>query len=605
MNSFARMVGWCRVPRPVSCVMPALVLVCGCGWLVVCCGCRSEAPISEFRQADTELSGGDNFAKALELLRQLDEFEPEQTITQITYHLNQWLGKQRNANVDWLRDPLLSDATLGDLRRLPSLSELERWDLSLHDVRYLRESRWLRDIADTSGGQLPPPELVDWLSAIGEKLGAEDAARLRQAAVLFDWTVRNIQLDAFVDTSQAPQVALPAAQAIPGPGYLFYPWQSLLFGHGDAWLRARIFLLLARQAGIDAVMLGTAAGAQADAKPWLVGVPIQNELYLFEPRLGLAVPGPGDAGIATLGDVTTAPQLLRALDVGETNRYPVAESDLQHLVALIDGSSEALSRRMRAIESALTGEHRMVLTVQPAALRRRLSDCGLADVRLWRIPLEAELFRAAFEEVRQRDSRIEGAYMRETAIFSGLSPLVQARQLQFRHQFEREEDKPGAMTKYLEARLSDRDLELVRVDSDFQKQMGLRRNPAEAEESWQARLGLAQELFRQGKQHASYWLGIVHYENGDYDSAVSWFERRTLGETPPSPWVPGARYNLGRCYEALGRYDTARATYLLDDSPQQHGSLLRARWLRLHRLPETPRGDGQPEAATSRQTPAP
>ena len=69
------------------------------------------------------------------------------------------------------------------------------------------------------------------------------------------------------------------------------------------------------------------------------------------------------------------------------------------------------------------------------------------------------------------------------------------------------------------------------------------------------------------------------FERGDYVTALDYFEKRTLEASPDGPWTAGARYNLGRAYEALGRRNEAIAAYRGDDSAQRHGSELRARWL--------------------------
>ena len=60
---------------------------------------------------------------------------------------------------------------------------------------------------------------------------------------------------------------------------------------------------------------------------------------------------------------------------------------------------------------------------------------------------------------------------------------------------------------------------------------------------------------------------------------IDWL-KRTVEVSPPSPWTPGARHNLGRCYEQMGRADLARQWLQSDaDSPQRYGNLLRAKWL--------------------------
>ena len=81
------------------------------------------------------------------------------------------------------------------------------------------------------------------------------------------------------------------------------------------------------------------------------------------------------------------------------------------------------------------------------------------------------------------------------------------------------------------------------------------------------------------KQDASYWLGLIAFERGNHTTAEDYFLKRTLEPSPDGPWTPGAWYNLGRTYEALGRVDQAIEAYRSDHSAQRHGSLLKARSL--------------------------
>src|SRR3569623_387891 len=87
------------------------------------------------------------------------------------------------------------------------------------------------------------------------------------------------------------------------------------------------------------------------------------------------------------------------------------------------------------------------------------------------------------------------------------------------------------------------------------------------------------KLYRRAKQDASYWLGLVAFERGNYTTAIDYFQKRTLEASSDNPWSAGARYNLGRAYEALGKRSEAVDAYRSDESPQQPGNLLRARWL--------------------------
>ena len=84
-----------------------------------------------------------------------------------------------------------------------------------------------------------------------------------------------------------------------------------------------------------------------------------------------------------------------------------------------------------------------------------------------------------------------------------------------------------------------------------------------------------------GKCYASYWLGALAMEQGNYASAIDYFTNRTLAAAPTGQWSPGARYNLARAYEASGQRDKAIQLYQADaSSPGAYGNALRARWLK-------------------------
>jgi tetratricopeptide (TPR) repeat protein len=87
-------------------------------------------------------------------------------------------------------------------------------------------------------------------------------------------------------------------------------------------------------------------------------------------------------------------------------------------------------------------------------------------------------------------------------------------------------------------------------------------------------------VYEDAKQAASFWLGIICYEEGDYPVAIDYFSKRTLEAAPDGVWTPAAQYNLGRAYEATGQLDKAIELYEDDDSPQRQGNLLRARRLK-------------------------
>ena len=113
--------------------------------------------------------------------------EPEM-LRQIVERLNQWVRSQ-SPPADWKPDPMLASLPKS-VADLPALKALRRTEFSRFDGYALQEAVWLRDI--TRWGQ------------------GEAAESLERAKSLFDWTVRNIQLEAS-SPRQIPQ----------------FPWETL------------------------------------------------------------------------------------------------------------------------------------------------------------------------------------------------------------------------------------------------------------------------------------------------------------------------------------------------------------------------------------------
>jgi tetratricopeptide (TPR) repeat protein len=370
-----------------------------------------------------------------------------------------------------------------------------------------------------------------------------------------------------------------------------FPWQTLMFGRGDAWQRARVFIQLSRQRKIDVVMLALDDGAETPRpRPWLPAALIDDQLYLFDAELGMPIPGPGGVGIATLEQVRKDKGLLSELDVGSQYPYAPAKADLDKVVALIDASPDSLSRRMKLVDSQRATGQQLILSVDPSGLAERLRQCdGVTDVELWRTPYETWVYREALGLWARRigqlgpetkeDQELMRRLMLDEWIFDGLTPLIQGRQLHFRGKFEKEGQKDGAKAHYFSARVPDVDINRIETSLEIQKRMRLERG-RENDQQWQAKLQAQKMIVKRVKRNASYWLGLIHYETGRYEPAREWLKVHTLEAAEDGPWTPGARYNLSRLYEAMGDLEKARGLLLLDDSPQKHGNLLRARFLR-------------------------
>ena len=415
---------------------------------------------------------------------------------------------------------------------LDHLASLEAPTFDIADRVAFQEAVILRDLARWARG--------------------DEHGDLSRAKRLFDWTVRNVQLE--------PGVPQHMAQL---------PGETLLFGRGTAIERAWVFILLLRQQGLDAAILAIDDPSDplgVRVRPWVVGVLSEGNLYLFDPALGLPVPGPGgvkldaagrlDVHPATLAQVVADDALLRRLDLDKDEAYPVKASQLGKVVALVEGAPAYLTQRMRTLESRLAGQARMVLTASPSAQAERLRAIKhLADVRLWALP-----FETVFQRVWRGSDGAEWQMRMMLPFEVGRPPALRfGRVAHLRGNFNAVDTKPGATDYYMMARPSRRDLNAIK-EMDPNGQM--------------------MAVFELAKHNASYWLGLIAFEQDNFPSAEDYFKTRTLADSPQGQWTPGATYNLGRVYEAQGDYARAIRQYRASRSwPEHVGSELRGRWL--------------------------
>src|SRR5262249_60746163 len=90
-----------------------------------------------------------------------------------------------------------------------------------------------------------------------------------------------------------------------------------------------------------------------------------NDLSLFDPRLGLPLPGPDGKGVATLAAVRKDPALLAQLSTGE-HRYDVTAEQAQAAEARVAFPLSALSPRMRHLQDKLLPQARAHPAIHPA-----------------------------------------------------------------------------------------------------------------------------------------------------------------------------------------------------------------------------------------------
>ena len=175
--------------------------------------------------------------------------------------------------------------------------------------------------------------------------------------------------------------------------------------------------------------------------------------------------------------------------------------------------------------------------------------------------------------------------------------LMRGRLFQFKGSYAGEGDQDGeksATRFYQTVRVPEDSMETVleqivtqqlEADPNFKKMKATGQLTPEAiEELKDKAIEDGGKNWRVAKQHATYWLGLIAFERGHYPTAVDYLDRKTLATSEDGPWTNGAHYNLARALEAQGQAEEAIKHYRADQSPQRHGSQLRASWL--EKMPE-------------------
>lgn len=527
-KSFMLNSGKSRWSRPLA-LFGVPLAVASLAVLLISAGCDAEpsaGPAGPATNLPDANWSQELFESSVDSLDHLEDFNGPEMLSQAIQGLNQSLAGSASTEA-WQPDPMVFTLPL-NYRSLPAIKNLGATQFDAAGALAMQEAFWLRDTSRAARGSR-----------------ADDLSRAQR---LFDWTVRNIQLD-------------PEAIAADGFDLIHAPRQLLLLGRGDSIERAWLFMLLARQQGLDVVMLGIPDDTRPNGyRPWLPALFSAGQFYLFDTRLGLPVPTADGASVATLEQVAASDELLRALDI-EGSPYPVKAADVENVIVFIEGSPSYLSRRMRMVELRLAGERKVVLTVAASTLAERLRTCKhVKEVKLWDVPYR-HIDELTLPEARDESLRELAPYMVEL-LPPELRPmgaaLQQGRVMQIRGQYAQEDDTTAssANAMFQIARGPELDAARAQLNPDQQK------------------------VFDHTRQDASYWLGVVAFERERYAAAVEHLRKRTLEASPDGPWTAGARYNLARCYEQLGRVPEAIELYEADQSPQRHGNLLRARRLK-------------------------
>lgn len=204
-----------------------------------------------------------------------------------------------------------------------------------------------------------------WGKQIVSLLSGSADSDLGRVVKIFEYVVRNVDLIA------AKEDHVPLT-----------PFELALMGRGTAEDRAWIFTDILRQLRIDSVIIRPATGSPADGETadgetpsattgdtWLVGVLLEGDMWLFDPRLGTPVPAINDANKksplfiqpATLKQALEDDSIFRQLDVSPELTYPLQAANLKDIRIDFIGQLSYWSPRMHGLQDSLSGEQSVLV----------------------------------------------------------------------------------------------------------------------------------------------------------------------------------------------------------------------------------------------------
>ena len=161
----------------------------------------------------------------------------------------------------------------------------------------------------------------------------------------------------------------------------------------------RVFTDLEGQRGIHAFWISIGADPGKSGKLFALGVLLDGEVLVFEPKLGLPLLDPDTMQLASLADAQKNERVLRRLDLAGQFDYAFEASMMNKFQLLIDVPPTAASARMKLLEASLIGDERMKVYVDLDELGNSLKQAvPAASVELWQTPLLAQMQAASVRE---------------------------------------------------------------------------------------------------------------------------------------------------------------------------------------------------------------
>ncbi|MBS0266472.1 MAG: hypothetical protein JSS02_31360 [Planctomycetes bacterium] len=476
---------------------------------------------------------------------------------------------------DWQRSCAPSDIASNltpELEKLLTPAQLEY----IQDNRFsLRDGEHLRDC------------LLD--KALASHAAGSGVSEIDRVTLLFGYVIRSLGLVA------RPIENLPLA-----------PFEVYLFGKGTVADRAWLFTNILRQLRIDAVLVTPHVAEDqrgtAQAAPYLIGVLLEGQIYLFDPQAGIPIPAPGgDAKsatprAATLAQATADPAVLKQLDISADKPYPLTAENLKQPDLLLVSDAAFWSTRIRGLQRQFVGQRAMVIAdplgdegpETPGLISRVRQATGEfwndSRVRIWEFPEQRLIAHTAMsgDQLEILDGQLLpfGAYKTIVSGPGGVQGLADV---------EQQEDRAGDRKYHPGVTMITRTTSGAQMRARMDQLQG---NLSQAIREYLEIRDKCREVlhvntpvierFRhiRASEDAIFWTGLCQFQQGETRAAINslqLYRKRSDAKN----WQHECQYVLALSLATDGHYKEAAAELQAadPDSPEQFGyQYLIRRW---------------------------
>lgn len=349
-------------------------------------------------------------------------------------------------------------------------------------------------------------------------------------------------------------------------------YHLLLIGRGSVEDRAWVLAALLRQIRIDSVIIRPSGDAGTDREAWLFGAILNGRVYLYDLRLGIAIPSSADltksSHPATLDDITAHPEWLSPLGLRSDQPYAIEADSLQDATIRPIVEPEYWSDRMKRLESVLPADDVCVL-YDPVA-----DDSGRTGL-LTRLTKSTPKWN--IEQLKPWDYP-EQQFKAMQSISPSIMQAMEAAMMPFKLPIPVSVDEKEQ--KYVVGNPEERLLKIRtdqlqgKFDEATKRYLGIRHLAIE-----EMPIPNLAALNQVGAEYAIYWTGVCKFEMGDYESAIEQLSTYLKRHDRNGRWNFAARALLAECHAKLGNFQEAMATVerTRSDDPYRAANAIRVK----------------------------